>query len=106
MERRITPKTAGIIMVHMSGAPGDVEAVQALAQPAGLLLLEDCAQCAGGTVGGRRVGTFGDMAIFSFQMNKNMTSGEGGCVVTKRCGSTAAPSPATTWATRATRPGG
>ena len=82
LERRITPKTTGIMMVHMSGAPGDVEAVQAIAKKKGLWLIEDCAQCAGGTVGGRRAGTFGDMATFSFQINKNMTSGEGGCVIT------------------------
>ena len=47
-----------------------------------MFLLEDCAQCDGGSIGGRKVGTFGDMAIFSFQMNKNMTSGEGGAIVT------------------------
>jgi 8-amino-3,8-dideoxy-alpha-D-manno-octulosonate transaminase len=47
-----------------------------------LFLLEDCAQCAGGSIAGRKVGSFGDMAIFSFQMNKNMTAGEGGCVLT------------------------
>lgn len=82
VERRIGAKTSGIILVHMSGAPGDAPAIQALARKKGLFLLEDCAQCAGGSVGGRKVGTFGDMAIFSFQMNKNMTSGEGGCVVT------------------------
>ena len=82
LERRITPKTTGIMMVHMSGAPGDVEAVEAIAKKKGLWLIEDCAQCAGGTVGGRRVGTFGDIATFSFQINKNMTSGEGGCVIT------------------------
>jgi dTDP-4-amino-4,6-dideoxygalactose transaminase len=80
--RRITPRTSGIIMVHMSGAPGDVLAVRKIARERGLFLLEDCAQCAGGSVNGRSVGTFGDMAIFSFQMNKNMTAGEGGCVLT------------------------
>ncbi len=80
--RQITSRTRGIIMVHMSGAPGLVEEVAAVAHEHGLFLLEDCAQCAGGTVGGRFAGTFGDIAIFSFQMNKNMTSGEGGCVVT------------------------
>jgi 8-amino-3,8-dideoxy-alpha-D-manno-octulosonate transaminase len=48
----------------------------------GVFLLEDCAQCNGGSIGGRKVGAFGDMGIFSFQMNKNMSSGEGGCVVT------------------------
>ncbi|MGD0158107.1 MAG: DegT/DnrJ/EryC1/StrS family aminotransferase [Terracidiphilus sp.] len=82
VEARITPRTAGIIAVHMSGAPADVEAIGIVARKHGLFLLEDCAQCAGGSIRGRKVGTFGDMAIFSFQMNKNMTSGEGGCVVT------------------------
>ncbi len=82
VERRITPRTRGIILVHMSGAPGDVEAVSGVARRHGLFLLEDCAQCAGGSVHGRPVGSFGDLAVFSFQMNKNMTAGEGGCVVT------------------------
>ncbi|MES2221378.1 MAG: DegT/DnrJ/EryC1/StrS family aminotransferase [Acidobacteriota bacterium] len=78
----ITPRTTGVIAVHMSGAPADIEAIQKVAESHGLFLLEDCAQCAGGSVNGKKVGTFGDMAIFSFQMNKNMTSGEGGCVTT------------------------
>ncbi len=82
LEKRITPHTKGIIMVHMSGSPGDVKAVQGIAKKHGLWLLEDCAQCNGGSVGGQRVGTFGDMAVFSFQMNKNMSAGEGGCVAT------------------------
>ena len=82
VESKITPRTSGVIFVHMSGAPGNVAAVKQITQRHGLFLLEDCAQCAGGSIAGKRVGTFGDMAIFSFQMNKNMTSGEGGCLVT------------------------
>jgi dTDP-4-amino-4,6-dideoxygalactose transaminase len=82
VERRIGSHTAGIILVHMSGAPGDAPAIRRIATERGLFLLEDCAQCAGGSIGGRRVGSYGDMAIFSFQMNKNMTVGEAGCVVT------------------------
>jgi dTDP-4-amino-4,6-dideoxygalactose transaminase len=82
VERRITPRTRGIIVVHMSGAPADVPALLPIARKRRLFLLEDCAQCAGGSIGGRKVGSFGDMGIFSFQMNKNMSSGEGGCVVT------------------------
>jgi dTDP-4-amino-4,6-dideoxygalactose transaminase len=78
----ITPRTAGIILVHMSGAPGDAPQLAALAHEHGLFLLEDCAQCVGGSIDGKMVGTFGDIGIFSFQMNKNMTSGEAGCVVT------------------------
>ncbi|MFB3906501.1 MAG: DegT/DnrJ/EryC1/StrS family aminotransferase [Acidobacteriota bacterium] len=81
-ERRITPRTTGIIAAHMSGAPADIVRIREVARRHGLFLLEDCAQCNGGSINGQKVGTFGDIGIFSFQMNKNMTSGEGGCVVT------------------------
>ncbi|MCC6587318.1 MAG: DegT/DnrJ/EryC1/StrS family aminotransferase [Bryobacterales bacterium] len=82
VERKITPRTTGIVLVHMSGAPGDAMAIAQIARRHKLFLLEDCAQCNGGSINGRKAGTFGDMGIFSFQMNKNMTSGEGGAVVT------------------------
>jgi len=82
VQRRITPRTRGIIAVHMSGAPADVPALLKIARERGLFLLEDCAQCAGGSIDGKKVGSFGDMGIFSFQMNKNMSSGDGGCIVT------------------------
>ena len=82
VESQITPRTRGIVLIHMSGAPGNVEAVEKIARARGLFLLEDCAQCLGGSIGGRKVGTWGDIAIFSFQMNKNMTAGEGGGLVT------------------------
>jgi dTDP-4-amino-4,6-dideoxygalactose transaminase len=82
VEKRITPKTRGIVLVHMSGAPGDAPAIAKIANAHGLFLLEDCAQCNGGSIKGKKVGTFGDMGIYSFQMNKNMTAGEGGAVVT------------------------
>jgi dTDP-4-amino-4,6-dideoxygalactose transaminase len=82
VEARISNKTTGIIVVHMSGAPADIKALQEIANRRKLFLLEDCAQCLGGSVKGQPVGTFGDIGTFSFQMNKNMTSGEGGAVVT------------------------
>src|SRR5215472_3141226 len=82
VQRRITPRTTGIILVHMSGAPADAPTIVNVAREHKLFLLEDSAQCAGGSIAGKKAGTFGDMAIFSFQMNKNMNSGEGGCVVT------------------------
>jgi 8-amino-3,8-dideoxy-alpha-D-manno-octulosonate transaminase len=78
----ITPRTSGIVVVHMSGAPANIRELLKVAREKRLFLLEDCAQCAGGSVEGKRVGTFGDMGIFSFQTNKNMSSGEGGAVVT------------------------
>ena len=79
--RRITPRTTGIVAVHMSGAQADVPALSRIARERGLFLLEDCAQCAGGSIGGKKTGTFGDLGVFSFQINKNMTCGEGGAVV-------------------------
>ena len=82
LEKKITGRTKGIILVHMSGAPANVKALRQITRQRNLFLLEDCAQCNGGAVDGQRVGSFGDMAAFSFQMNKNMTAGEGGCVVT------------------------
>jgi 8-amino-3,8-dideoxy-alpha-D-manno-octulosonate transaminase len=82
VESKITARTSGVIAVHMSGAPVDVESIRAITRKHNLFLLEDCAQCAVGSIRGQSVGTFGDMGVFSFQMNKNMTSGEGGCVVT------------------------
>jgi dTDP-4-amino-4,6-dideoxygalactose transaminase len=82
IESKITPRTSGVIAVHMSGAPANIEDIAKLARNHQLFLLEDCAQCAGGSVRSKKVGTFGDMGVFSFQMNKNMTSGEGGCIVT------------------------
>lgn len=81
--RRITSRTQGVIVVHMSGAQSDVTRIAKIARDRGLFLLEDCAQANGASINGQKVGTFGDIGIFSFQMNKNMTAGEGGCVVTR-----------------------
>jgi len=83
LRHRITLRTRGIIAVHMSGAPMNIQPVAQIARERGLFLLEDCAQANGASIGGQKTGTFGDMAIFSFQMNKNMTAGEGGCLVTR-----------------------
>ncbi|MGA9389121.1 MAG: DegT/DnrJ/EryC1/StrS family aminotransferase [Candidatus Sulfotelmatobacter sp.] len=82
VQKSITPRTTGIIAIHMSGAPANITELLKLARGRGLFLPEDCAQCAGGSVQEKKVGTFGDMGIFSFQMNKNMTRGEGGALVT------------------------
>jgi len=81
--RRITSRTRGIIAVHMSGAPINLPPLNNNARDRGLILLDDCAHANGASIEGQKVGTFGDRAVFSFQMNKNMTSGEGGCVVTR-----------------------
>jgi dTDP-4-amino-4,6-dideoxygalactose transaminase len=71
-----------ILVVHLYGLPADMPAFRALADRYGVLLIEDCAQAHGAAIHGRRAGTFGDAAIFSFYPTKNMTTGEGGMVVT------------------------
>lgn len=82
LEDKITDRTKAIIMVHMGGVIGRVKEVAAVAKKHGIPLLEDCAQAAGASQDGKQAGTFGDIAIYSFQLNKNMTTGEGGMVVT------------------------
>jgi 8-amino-3,8-dideoxy-alpha-D-manno-octulosonate transaminase len=79
---KITPRTKLILAIHMAGAPCDMNALLKIADARGVPILEDCAQCNGGTYKGRRLGTFGRMAIFSLQLNKNMTCGEGGLIIT------------------------
>jgi len=82
MERKITPRTKLILPIHMAGAPCDIESVIEVADKHGIPVLEDCAQCNGGEFRGRKVGTLGKMGMFSLQLNKNMTCGEGGLIVT------------------------
>ncbi len=71
-----------ILVVHLYGLPADLDALGEVAARHGLLLIEDCAQAHGATYRGRKVGSFGDAAIFSFYPTKNMTTGEGGMVLT------------------------
>src|SRR5574341_1807460 len=71
-----------ILVVHLYGMPADMPAFRRLADRYNVLLIEDCAQAHGAAIDGRRVSTFGDAAIFSFYPTKNMTTGEGGMVVT------------------------
>jgi dTDP-4-amino-4,6-dideoxygalactose transaminase len=78
---RLTPHTCAIMPVHYSGGVGDLEAVYAFARRHGLRVIEDAAHAFGSTYQGRKVGGFGDIACFSFDGIKNITSGEGGCVL-------------------------
>ncbi|HEX8317662.1 DegT/DnrJ/EryC1/StrS family aminotransferase [Longimicrobium sp.] len=77
----IGPHTEAILAVHIAGAPCDIGALAELARSHGLLLVEDAAQAAGAQVDGRRVGSFGGAGCFSFFPTKNMTTGEGGMLV-------------------------
>jgi len=77
----ITPRTKAIIPVHYAGAPCDIDAIRALADPHGIPVIEDAAHAAGTYYKGRHVGDKGT-AIFSFHAIKNMTCAEGGLIVT------------------------
>lgn len=82
IEGLITPRTKGIIVVHLYGHPVDMEPIMALAARRGLFVLEDAAEAHGAEYKGRRVGGIGHAATFSFYGNKVITTGEGGMVVT------------------------
>lgn len=80
---KATPRTVGIVPVHLYGQPVDVAAVQELASRLGVWLLEDCAQAHGAAWSGTRVGSFGRAGVFSFYPSKNLTvMGDGGAIVT------------------------
>lgn len=82
IERKITPRTKGIMPVHLYGNPCDMDSIMAIAKKHNLFVLEDAAECHGATYNGKKVGSFGDAAAFSFFGNKIITTGEGGMVVT------------------------
>ena len=82
LEKKITPQTKAIMVVHLFGSPANMDAVMDIARRHGLKVLEDSAQFAGGQYKGKRTSTIGDIGIFSFQLHKMITAGEGGAVVT------------------------
>ncbi|MCA1634749.1 MAG: DegT/DnrJ/EryC1/StrS family aminotransferase [Acidobacteria bacterium] len=82
VEAKITPRTKGIIAVHLYGHPAEMDTLRAVALRHGLFLLEDAAEAHGALYKGRRAGSLGDVAAFSFYGNKIIATGEGGMVVT------------------------
>jgi len=81
-ERKITPRTRAVIAVHLLGGPCDLDPILEIARKHKVAVLEDCAQCVGGSWHRKKLGSLGDVGIYSFQINKMITSGEGGAVVT------------------------
>jgi 8-amino-3,8-dideoxy-alpha-D-manno-octulosonate transaminase len=75
-----TDRTKAVLLVHYQGVAADLDRILAEAHSNGVRVLEDCAEAVGATYKGKSVGTYGDIAIFSFQYHKFMTSGEGGMV--------------------------
>ena len=81
--RRVTPRTVGIIAVHLFGLPADMASLLDIARRSGLWLIEDCAQAMGADIGDRRAGTLGTLGCFSFFPTKNLGGfGDGGLVAT------------------------
>lgn len=83
LESAITGRTRVIMPVHFAGLPVDLDALYSLAEKYELRVIEDAAHAIGTEYKGRRIGSFGDTQVFSFHPNKNMTTGEGGCVATR-----------------------
>jgi len=82
IERHITPQTKLIMAVHLQGNPCQMDQILAIAKKYRLRVLEDCAQSVGAAYRGRPLGSIGDIGIYSLQLNKSITAGEGGAVVT------------------------
>lgn len=82
VEQAITPRTRAVLAVHLYGGACDVARLRRLCDSRRLFLVEDCAEALGTRLHDRHVGTFGDVATFSFFGNKTLTTGEGGMVVT------------------------
>ena len=82
IERAITPRTKAIIAVHLHGLPAEMDKILAIAKRHGLKVIEDACQGHGAKYRGRKVGTWGHCAAFSFNQNKSLCSGEGGMFVT------------------------
>ena len=82
VEAAITPRTRGIVAVDMFGYPCELDELRAIAERHGLVLVEDSAEALGAEYKGRPIGSHGPSAVFGFYANKQITTGEGGVVVT------------------------
>jgi dTDP-4-amino-4,6-dideoxygalactose transaminase len=82
VKRKITPYTKAIIPVHMLNLVCNMNAITDIAKRFNLIVVEDACQAVGVTYRGRRVGTIGEVGVFSFNHHKNLTAGEGGAVLT------------------------
>ena len=85
VEEALSPDVRAVVVTHLYGLLADVERIAALCRDRGIALVEDCAQAAGARRNGRRAGSFGDAATFSFYPTKNLAAlGDGGAVTTDR----------------------
>ena len=82
VERKITPYTKAVVIVHMRGVPARLDAVMEVARKHNLKVVEDCCQCVGGEYNGKRVGTYGDAGAWSMNYYKTISTGEAGLLYT------------------------
>jgi perosamine synthetase len=82
VEAAITPKTKAIVAVEVFGHPGGMIEIEQIAQKHDLILIEDCCEGFGGKAGDRPIGSFGRAGVFAFYPNKQITTGEGGMIIT------------------------
>jgi perosamine synthetase len=82
VEAAITPRTRALIAVHTFGRPADMPALLDIARRHSLVVIEDACEAIGAEIGSRRVGSFSHAAVFAFYPNKQITTGEGGMIVT------------------------
>ncbi|MEM8805158.1 MAG: DegT/DnrJ/EryC1/StrS family aminotransferase [Cyanobacteria bacterium P01_G01_bin.38] len=82
VEQAITARTKAVVAVHLYGHPANIPALQAIAKPQGILVIEDAAEAHGATIHGQKAGALGDCGVFSFFGNKIVTCGEGGMLTT------------------------
>lgn len=82
VEKKITDKTYAIMAVHVLGQPCEIDRIVEIAGKHDLFVIEDCAEAFLAEYKGKRVGTIGDLGVFSFQQSKHMTTGDGGIVIT------------------------
>ena len=84
LEAALSPRTRAVFLAHTLGNPFDLDAVTGFAERHGLWFIEDCCDAVGATYGGRKVGTFGDLATTSFYPAHHITMGEGGSVLMEK----------------------
>ena len=82
VERAITARTRAILPVHFAGRPCEMDALESIARPRGIAIVEDCAHAIETEYRGKKAGTIGDFGCFSFYSTKNVVTGEGGMVLT------------------------
>jgi len=82
IERRISPHTKAMIIVHLGGMPAEMDAIMEIAKQHNIVVIEDCSHAHGATYKGKKIGSIGDIGCFSMQTGKLLPSGEGGIMIT------------------------